>query len=130
LNLQVATPAGVSTQFISTSNVASGNCLSTFDAQAACTTGGMADDLVTVPASGGFVSNLYAKTNTAPTGGNSYTVSVLDNGTAIYSCTIASGTTTCTNTGAGVAVSAGDYLQVQITNNVAPNKQFVASFRF
>jgi hypothetical protein len=86
---------------------------------------------VQVPASGGAVSNLFARVDTAPGTGQSYTVDVLDNGTAIYSCTITTGNTTCTNTTAGVAVTAGHYLQVRITNNGgAPNKAFTVSFRW
>jgi hypothetical protein len=91
--------------------------------------------VVQVPAGGGSVSNLFARVNTAPATGQSYTVEVLDNGspfspTAI-SCSITAGNTTCTNTGASASVSAGHYLQVKITNvGGAPNKAFTVSFRW
>ena len=53
------------------------------------------------------------------------TVDITDNGSAIYSCSITTGNTTCTNTSAGVAVTAGHRLQVKITNvGGAPNKAF------
>jgi hypothetical protein len=83
-----------------------------------------------VPAGGAAVSNLQAEVNIAPGTGNSYTVDVLDNGTAIYSCTISGAATTCANTGAAVAVAAGHRLQVRITNAGASNHQFRVSFRY
>ena len=77
------------------------------------------------------ISNLFAATDTAPTGAQSYTVDATDNGTAVYSCSITAGNTTCSNTAAGVAVTAGHRIQVQITNvNGASNRQFQVSFRW
>ncbi len=69
--------------------------------------------------------------NTAPAAGKSYLVSVLQNGSSIYSCTIAATTTSCTSTAPGVSVHSGDRLQVQIPNNAgAPNKAFKVVFRY
>ena len=84
-----------------------------------------------MPANGSTVSGLYAEVGTAPASGQSYTVDVMDNGVAVYSCSITAGNTTCTNTGTGVSVSAGHRLQVKITNvSGAPNKPFRVSFRY
>jgi len=83
------------------------------------------------PGGGATIANLFAVVSTAPTGTQSYTVDVTDNGVAVYSCSIPAGSTTCSNTAAGVAVPAGDRVQVQIKNvNGAPNKAFQVSFRW
>ena len=83
------------------------------------------------PSAGATVSNLYAEVSTAPTGIQSYTVDVMDNGSVIFSCSIAAGNTTCTNTATGVSVTAGHRIQVRITNvSSAPNKLFHVSIRY
>ncbi len=96
-----------------------------------CSTDNISTDVATAPALGATVSNLYAEVSTAPTGSQSYTVDVTDNGAAVYSCSITAGNTTCTNTATGASVSAGHRLQVKITNvSSAPNKAFRVSFRY
>jgi hypothetical protein len=124
--------AGVA-QFLSArTNVTSGQCLGfVTDDHGACSTTNIAEDVATAPANGATVSNLYAEVSAAPTGGESYTIDVMDNGTAIYSCSITAGNSSCTNTAGGVGVSSGHRLQVKITHvGGAPNAKFRASFRY
>jgi hypothetical protein len=127
--------AGASAQFISVgANASSGQCLGAFnDAHVACSATMLTNalDMLQVPAAGATVSNLVAETNTAPASGQSYTVEVLDNGSAIYSCSVTAGNTTCSSTASGVAVTAGHRLQVKITNvGGAPNKLWRVAFRY
>jgi hypothetical protein len=83
-----------------------------------------------MPAGGATVSNLFAHGNTTPTGAQTYTVAVLDNGTAILSCTVTSAGPTCSNTGSA-SVAQGRYLEAQITNNGgAPAARWRVSFRY
>src|SRR5439155_26094019 len=67
-----------------------------------------------VPNGGATVTNLFAQLD-ANAAGSGNKVSVLDNGTDVFNCTVLSGTSTCSNGGA-VNVVAGHYLQVQVTN--------------
>ena len=71
-----------------------------------------------VPAS--ILSNLYAIAQSGPVSGQSWTVDVLANGTAAFSCTVGAGATTCQNSGTA-AVAAGSYLQVRVTGIGAPS---------
>jgi hypothetical protein len=71
-----------------------------------------------VPAS--TLSNLYAIATTAPAVGQSWTVNVLANGTAVFSCTVGAGATTCQNSGTA-AVAAGSYLQVRVNSIGGPS---------
>ena len=71
-----------------------------------------------VPAS--ILSNLYAIAQSGPASGQSWTVDVLANGTAAFSCTVGAGATTCQNSGTA-AVAAGSYLQVRVTGIGAPS---------
>jgi hypothetical protein len=83
-----------------------------------------------IPAGGTTISNLYALSDTTPAGAQTYTVAVLDNGTAVFSCTVGSTGPTCSNTGS-TPVAEGHYLQVQITNNGgALNARWRVSFRY
>jgi hypothetical protein len=104
------------------------------DAHAACpsTAGLPADTTYTlgpVPEGGVTVSHLFAQIDAAAAGSGNL-VSVLDNGTAVFSCTITVGNTTCTNSGS-VAVIAGHYLQVRITKNTgAADRKYRVSFGY
>jgi len=90
--------------------------------------GGKAE--VLVPASGGTVSNLQVSLG-ANAAGSGNLVEVTDNGTVIISCTVTSGTSTCSDTTTSVTVSAGHFLQVSVTNNAgAQNREYLVSFRF
>ncbi len=83
-----------------------------------------------IPAGGTTISNLFALSNTTPAGTQTYTVAVLDNGTAVFSCTVVNTGPTCFNTGT-TAVAEGHYLEVQITNNLgAPAARWRVSFRY
>lgn len=129
-----AGPAGTAgvAEFLSTANVNNGQCLGfSSDARVTCGTSTISVDSAAAPANGATVSNLYAEVSTAPTGTQQYTVNVTDNGSAIYSCNITAGNTTCTNTTAGIAVSSGHRIQVKITIvNAAPARAFRVSFRY
>jgi hypothetical protein len=75
------------------------------------------------------VSKLFAQID-ANAAGSGNLVSVLDNGTDVFNCTITVGTTTCTNTGS-VAVAQGHYLQVKVHNNTgAANRKYRVSFGY
>ena len=83
-----------------------------------------------IPAGGATISNLFALSNTTPTGAQTYTVAVLDNGVSAFSCTVTSAGATCSNTGS-TPIAAGHYLEVQITNNGgAPAARWRVSFRY
>ena len=83
-----------------------------------------------MPAGGATIANLFAVTDTTPTGANTYTVAVLDNGASVFTCTVTSSGPTCSNTGS-VSVAAGHYLQVRITNNgAAAAARWRVSFRY
>jgi hypothetical protein len=117
-----ATGTGAVAQFQSIGNATTGQCLGAFvDKHLECSTefatnGALPDvDSALVSAGGASVSNLQAQAKSAPAVGKSWLVQVLDNGTPIFSCTVAAGTNTCTNTGAPVGVTAGHYLQVKVT---------------
>ena len=118
--------------------MASGNCLQTgpnsgdvaCPATAGFPTNAAGYILGPVPAGGATISNLFAHGNTTPTGAQTYTVAVLDNGTSVFTCTVTSAGATCSNAGS-VAVAAGHYLEVQITNNGgAPAARWRVSFRY
>ena len=118
--------------------VSSGNCIQVGpnSGQAACPpTAGFSTNtagyvLGPIPSGGATISNLYAQSNTTPSGSDTYTVAVLDNGTSVFTCTVTSAAATCTNTGS-VSVAAGHYLEVQITNNgAAAAARWRVSFRY
>jgi hypothetical protein len=123
--------AGVAT-YLSTSNVGNGHCLNFMTAgEGSCSTTAINADVALAPAGGATIANLFAVASNAPAATQSYTVDVTDNGTAVYSCTITAGNTTCSNTAASVAVTAGHRIQVQISYvGASPNKQFQVSFRW
>src|SRR5262249_1783249 len=131
-------PTGVSAvgQFMSSGNATDGQCLGTFeDKHAGCSTGFATNgslpgpDALLVPAGGGSVSNLQARAKDAPAAATSWIVEVLENGTLIYSCTVAATTNACSNTGAPVTVTAGHFLQVRVnTENGAGATGWHVSF--
>jgi hypothetical protein len=85
-----------------------------------------------LPAGGGSVANLEVITDNAPTGAQTYVGTVVDNttGSTVLSCTITAGNSFCQNTGS-VAVAAGHYLEVVITNTGgASNANWRVSFRY
>ena len=83
-----------------------------------------------IPAGGTTISNLFALSNTTPTGAQTYTVAVLDNGASALSCTVTSAGATCSNNGSA-SVAEGHYLEVQITNNGgAAAARWRVSFRY
>jgi hypothetical protein len=83
-----------------------------------------------MPAGGATISNLYAHGNTTPSGADTYTVAVLDNGTSVLACTVNSSGPTCSNS-ASVSVAEGHYLEVQITDNgSAVAARWRVSFRY
>ena len=85
-----------------------------------------------MPAGGATVTNLYAQLNNPPGVGNAL-ANVRDNGTIVLSCQITGGIdTTCTAAGP-VAVAAGHYLQVQITDGgtgTFVGRQWRVTFRY
>jgi hypothetical protein len=82
-----------------------------------------------MPAGGATLTNLQVQIDAAAAGSGN-TVDILDNGTAVLSCTVTSGNTTCQNTGS-VAVAAGHYLQAKITKNSgAADRKYRVSVRF
>ena len=118
--------------------VPSGNCLQAGpnSGDAGCPkTGGFPTDtsgliLGPMPAGGATISNLFAHSGTTPTGGETYTVEVLDNGASAFSCTVTSAGPTCSNT-KSASIAEGDYLEVQITNNGgAADASWRVSFRY
>src|SRR5262249_61835658 len=101
------------------------------DAHSTLSTNNIATVVTTAPSNGSVVANLYAEGSAAPTGSQSYTVDVTDNGAAIYSCSITAGNTSCTNTNSGVNVSSGHRIQVKITNvSSAPKAKFRMSYQY
>jgi Collagen triple helix repeat (20 copies) len=122
-------PAGSSAvaTFASFRRVPTGNCLNytmlTGPGNGSCpsaTTDFSSSPLLAgMPANGGKVSNLYAETNSALTGEETATVSVIDNtsGVTLLTCGIESVSKgVCSNTAAAtVAAAAGDRLEVKIT---------------
>jgi len=114
--------------------VTSGQCLAfEGDNHATCpsTAGLPADVLYTlgpVPNGGTTISNLDAQLD-ANAAGSGNKVAVLDNGVEVLSCTVTSGHSTCVNAGS-VAVAAGHYLQVQVTNlSGSVSRKYRVSFR-
>jgi hypothetical protein len=81
------------------------------------------------------VTNLEVTSNATPTTGQTYLVEVEDNtaGTTLLSCTVTSTSSpagSCQNTGTA-SVTAGHYLQVQVTNGGgAPGKAFRVTVRY
>jgi hypothetical protein len=86
-----------------------------------------------VPAGGGTVTNLVATVDVAPGGAATHTVAVMNNttGAVLLSCVMTGTQTSCQNTGSA-AVSAGQYLQVRVSNagGAANNHSFRATFRY
>ena len=122
---------------MSTAATASNNdCLGAYgDGHAACTTatasGQFGKDAVIVPSNGGTISHLQVQLD-ANAAGSGNKVTVLDNGSATaLTCTVASGSSTCTDSTDSIAITAGHYLQVQVTNLAgAANRRFQVSFRY
>jgi hypothetical protein len=114
-------------------NASSGQCIATngYDGHATCpSTAGFPTDVVytygPMPAST-TISVLEVQID-ANAAGSGNTVSVLDNGSSILSCTVTSGNSTCSN-GGSATVTQGDYLQVQVTNNAgASNRKYRVAF--
>jgi hypothetical protein len=119
--------------FFSNTNVKTGQCVpSTIVAgsagkPAACPAATPADtysgDVVSldgpIPPGGGSLTSLEATSSVAPTGTQNYLVEVVDNttGATLLSCTVNSTSSSfCTNT-ASVALTAGHYIEVRITEN-------------
>jgi hypothetical protein len=72
----------------------------------------------------GTLSSVWATTDATPAAGKSWVVNVRKNGTSVLSCTVSAGDTSCEGAGS-VSVSAGDFLQVQLTTaNGAANKKW------
>jgi len=123
--------------FLSTSaNATNNQCLGAFgNDHAACTTatasGQVGLDAVIVPSGGATISKLQVQLDTNAAGSGNK-VTVLDNGSATaLTCTVASGTSTCTDSTDSVSITAGHYLQVKITNNAgAADRKYQVSFRF
>jgi hypothetical protein len=140
-------PAGAGghvANFMSSSNVPNGECIGNIifasNNHGGCPSAVTANTFTSevtflegpVPAGGGTVTNLEAVVNTAPTGTQSHTVTVLNNttGATLLSCSITAGNTSCQSTASG-SVPAGHYLQVRINNvNGASSRQFRVTFRY
>jgi hypothetical protein len=87
-----------------------------------------------VPSGGGTVTNLEAVVDTAPGVANGHTIDVMDNttGTVLLSCQITGTNVFCINTGSASA-TAGDYLQVRMTNTTGGTSNahsFRVTFRY
>jgi hypothetical protein len=87
-----------------------------------------------VSAAGGSLSNLQAETGAAVEAGKNATVNVIDETptgaqTVMMTCEVASGGTTCSNTGSA-PVAAGHYLMVRINTTSSPTSWWRVSFRF
>jgi hypothetical protein len=92
-------------------------CLGHEENNAATCPSGTADNFIynyKVKAAGTLTS-LHVDSSKAQTGSGA-TVSVLQNGTAVMSCTVVSGDTACEASGS-VPIAVNDHLQVQVTNN-------------
>jgi hypothetical protein len=119
-----------------------GRCLGAFhDANNAtnCSTGFAtngslpSDDSIIVPASGATVTSLQARVRSAPAAGQSYLVTVLNNGSPIMTCTVAATTNTCGPPSvSSAAAAAGTFLQVKITESLGnpPANGWFVSFRY
>jgi hypothetical protein len=70
---------------------------------------------------GGVISNLRVRINGTPGNGNSYTFTVVRNGTAItgFTCPMTDSTTTCTDTDT-TTWAAGDTISLQSVPNSNP----------
>jgi hypothetical protein len=114
-------------------NAGNAQCLGTNgnDNHNACpsTSGFPTDDIYTygpMPAGGVTISELFVHIDAAAAGSGNL-VEILDNGTAVLSCTVTSGNTTCTNTGSA-SIAEGHYLQARVTNNSgAANRKYRVS---
>ena len=86
-----------------------------------------------VPQGGGTATKLFVQLDLAAAAPNTYTVTLLVNGTAsALTCTVASGRS-CFDAVHSVALAAGDFLQIQVTNSpaaTAPLRAYRASFRY
>ena len=81
-----------------------------------------------MPENGGSVSRLFVQLD-ANAAGSGNKVAILDNGIEVLSCTVTSGTSTCSNSGS-TNVLAGHYLQVQVSNlSGAFSRRYRVSFR-
>jgi hypothetical protein len=90
-------------------------------------------DAFLVPGGGATVSSLQARAKVAPAVGTAFTVTVLNNGSPIMTCTVTAGSNTCgAPTPSSAAAAAGTYLQAQVsetTGNPANTGWFI-SFRY
>jgi hypothetical protein len=120
------------------SSVNAGQCISNAslgNSHATCPAANMADATYSegpVPLGGGSMVNLFAQVSATPAAGNTQQVTVLVNGVAsTLSCQISNPATTCTAAGP-VAVAAGAYLQVEITNvaGTYAGRTWRVSFRY
>ena len=74
---------------------------------------------VVTPFTAGTLSNLSIKVGATPSGGDSWTMTVRKNNVATaLTCTVASGTSTCTSA-ASVVFVAGDLISLQVIGSVA-----------
>jgi hypothetical protein len=122
--------AGVAT-FLSTGTVSSGQCIGNIEVG----TGNHTLLMGPMPAGGGALTNLQAFTSGAPTGTQSYTVSVLDatpaTATVLLTCAVTSASSSGCSSTSTAAVAAGHYLEVRITNNnAAASVPWRVSFRY
>jgi hypothetical protein len=80
------------------------------------------------------VTNLYAATNATLGGKDTATVAVIDNTTEaiLLSCTVEKPNSSCSNTGASVAVVPGQKIEVKImaSGSSGNNKQWQVTFRY
>jgi hypothetical protein len=119
--------------YLSTGTAGNGKCLGyEADAQVGCPAVGAIDILqALVPASGATISNLQVQLD-ANAAGSGNTVTVLDNAVATtLTCTVPSGSKTCSDATHSVSVIAGHFLTVQVTNQSgAANRAYRVSFRY
>jgi hypothetical protein len=121
--------------FSSSAAAASNNeCLQAFgDGHAGCSAPNAVgfyakNDAVVVPLGGGTIADLEVRVDAAAAGSGN-TVTILKNGSAALSCTVTAGNTSCSNSGLAT-LAAGDFLQVQVTNNAgAANRKYQVSFQ-
>jgi hypothetical protein len=69
------------------------------------------------PANGATVTNLYADTNTTPSGTETATVAVIDDttGATLLSCTVTAGKSSCSNSKESGSAAPGENIEVKVT---------------